>query len=50
MEIIASALGVPKTSVSVVRGQSARHKILDVGEISRDAIVAAFGQPDEALF
>jgi uncharacterized protein len=49
-KVIASALGVPKTAVRVIRGESARHKILDISGVEDDEIVAAFGRPDAALF
>ncbi|HEY5540717.1 MAG TPA: DUF167 domain-containing protein [Coriobacteriia bacterium] len=49
-KVIASALGVPKTSVRVIRGETARHKILDIAGVGDEDIVAVFGRPDAALF
>lgn len=48
--VVAAALGVPKSSVSVVRGATARHKALDVSGIDDVAIAAALGAPDDSLF
>jgi uncharacterized protein YggU (UPF0235/DUF167 family) len=47
---VAAALGVPKTSVSVIRGQSSRHKLLDIEDVTDEEIIAAFGRPEAALF
>ena len=49
-KVIASALRVPKSSVCVLRGQSSRHKILEITGVGEEEIVAAFGRPDAALF
>jgi len=49
-KVIASAMGVPKTSVRVMRGDSARHKVLDIDGASDDEVTRAFGRPDESLF
>ncbi len=48
--VVAKSLGVSKTSVVVVRGDTARHKILEISGIDDAAVEAAFGRPDEALF
>jgi len=49
-KVIASAMSVPKTSVSVVRGDTARHKVLDIAGASDQDVTAIFGRPDESLF
>lgn len=49
-KVIASALGVPKTSVRVVRGETARHKVLEIDGVGEQDVAAVFGQPDAALF
>ena len=49
-KVIAAALGVPKTSVRVVRGDISRHKIVEVDGVDAVAVQAAFGEPDSALF
>jgi len=49
-KVIARALGVPKTSVHVVRGEVARHKVLEIDGIGDGHLLAAFGAPDEPLF
>ena len=48
--VVAKALRVPKSAVSVVRGATARHKVLEVGGVSEEDMRAAFGSPDDALF
>ena len=48
--VVAKALGVPKTSVRVVRGDTARHKILRIEGVDQTALRAAFGEPDASLF
>jgi uncharacterized protein len=49
-KVIASALGVPKTSVHVVRGETSRHKVLDLADVGDADVSTAFGCPDDALF
>ncbi len=39
-KVVAAALGVPKTSVSVVRGQTARTKTLEVSGLSAEDVEA----------
>ena len=48
--VLAEALGVPKSSVRVVRGATARHKLVEARGVSNEDVVAAFGEPDPALF
>ena len=47
---LAAALGVPKSSVSVVRGHTSRHKLVEVEGLGDEAIREAFGEPGESLF
>ena len=47
---IASALGVPKTSVRIVRGDTSRHKVVEVVGASERDLADAFGGPDATLF
>ena len=47
---IAAALGVPKTSVSVVRGDTSRHKVVEVADASEHDLADAFGRPEATLF
>jgi uncharacterized protein (TIGR00251 family) len=49
-KVVASALGIPKSRVSVSRGDISRHKILEVDGVGDDALRDAFGEPDGALF
>lgn len=47
---VASALRVPKSSVQVARGKTARHKVLEIAGVTHDDLLAAFGRPDSPLF
>jgi uncharacterized protein (TIGR00251 family) len=49
-KVVATALGVPKTSVRVVHGETSRHKVLEVEGAHNSDLRAAFGEPDAALF
>jgi uncharacterized protein len=48
--VLAAALGIPKSSVRVVRGHSSRHKQLEIEGLDGESIHALLGGPDEALF
>ena len=48
--LVAKALGVAKSSVSVVRGDSARHKVLRIDGVDPAELQAAFGEPEQQLF
>ena len=47
---VAKRLGVPKTSVRVIRGDVSRHKILEIASADDARIAEEFGAPDESLF
>ena len=49
-KVVATALGVPKSSVHVTRGDTARHKVLEIDTADEADLKAAFGEPGEALF
>lgn len=49
-KVVARALGVAKSSVSVARGETSRHKTLEVRGVSEADIASAFGAPGEQLF
>ena len=49
-KVVAAALGLPKTRVSVQRGDTSRHKILEVSGMTEQEIYAVLGEPDSALF
>jgi len=49
-KVIAGALHVAKTNVRVVRGDTARHKILEIDGVDEAELHRAFGDPDAALF
>ena len=44
-ELVAGAMGVPKSSVSVARGASSRHKLLLIEDVDADNVASAFGEP-----
>ena len=45
--VVADALGIPKRDVRVVRGESSRHKQLEIDGVGEDAARAAFGEPQQ---
>ena len=47
---VAKRLGVPKTSVKVLRGETSRHKVLEISSADENALIEAFGSPEETLF
>jgi len=47
---VARALGVAKSSVRVLRGDTSRHKVLRIDGVDAADVRAAFGEPDQALF
>jgi uncharacterized protein (TIGR00251 family) len=49
-KVIADALRLPKSSVRVTRGETARHKVLEIDNADADDLRAAFGGPESALF
>jgi hypothetical protein len=48
--VIADALGVPKSAARVVRGETSRHKQLEVDGVGEADVRAAFGEPQSGLF
>ena len=48
--VIAKRLGVPKSSVRVVRGDISRHKVLEIADVDSAMLSAEFGLPEESLF
>ena len=49
-KVVASTLGVPKSAVVVHRGESARHKVLEISGVDESDLRAALGRPDTTLF
>lgn len=47
---VAKRLGVPKTSVKVIRGDASRHKVLEISSADENDLTDAFGAPGETLF
>ena len=48
--VLADALGVARSSVSVVRGETARHKQLEVEGVGPEDVARVFGEPPLGLF
>jgi uncharacterized protein YggU (UPF0235/DUF167 family) len=48
--VVASALGVPKAAVKVVRGYASRHKQIVVEGVSEGEVRKLLGTPEEPLF
>lgn len=48
-ETIAEALGVPKSSVRVVRGHASRHKLVEIDGVDGAALERAFGPKQTPL-
>lgn len=44
-KLLAGALGVPKTAVRVIRGDTARHKMLEIEGMAEEDLVRVFGGP-----
>lgn len=49
-KVIGSALGVPKSAVRVVRGETSRHKLLAVDGVDEGELNSLCGGPDASLF
>lgn len=48
--VLAAAFGVPKSGVRVVRGETARHKQVEVEGVGPDELARVFGEPPAGLF
>lgn len=49
-KVVARALGVPKTTVIVARGDTARHKILEIVGMTDDRLRELLGEPGGPRF
>ncbi|PKQ17401.1 MAG: hypothetical protein CVT67_00945 [Actinobacteria bacterium HGW-Actinobacteria-7] len=47
---LATSLGVAKSTIKVVRGGGARHKVVEIDGVGDEIIEQVFGRPDESLF
>jgi len=47
--LLARALGVPRSAVRVVRGESARHKQVEIDGVSEGDVTRAFGERPPGL-
>lgn len=48
--VLASALKVPKSGVRVVRGETARHKQIEIDGVDEDDLARVFGEPPAGQF
>lgn len=48
--VLASAFGVPRSAVRVVRGASGRHKMFEVDGVDEDDVRRLFGESPDRLF
>lgn len=48
-ELLARALDVPKRTVRVVRGASARHKQVEIDGVNAEDFLRAFGEPPKGV-
>ncbi len=48
--VLATALKVPKSGVRVVRGETARHKQVEIEGVGPDDVCRVFGEPPAGLF
>jgi uncharacterized protein YggU (UPF0235/DUF167 family) len=49
LALLAKALGVPKSSLSIVSGAGARLKLVDVGDCDALSLARALGSPPEGV-
>lgn len=48
--VVAGVLGVAKSQVSVVRGHTSRHKMLEVTGVDQGRVTESLGEPESTLF
>lgn len=48
--LLGGVLGVAKSNVRVVRGETSRHKLIEVAGVTDDQLREAFGEPEASLF
>ncbi|MRS12493.1 MAG: DUF167 domain-containing protein [Actinobacteria bacterium] len=48
--VLSKALGVPKGAVRVVRGETSRHKQVELDGVDEEDITCAFGEAPAGLF
>ena len=49
-KVVAKALGVSKSSVRVLRGDTSRHKQIEITGVTSQTVRQTFGEPDASLF
>ena len=47
-EVVAAKLGIPKSTVRVVRGHSSRHKVLEVLTMDDEQLASSLGRSQDA--
>jgi uncharacterized protein (TIGR00251 family) len=48
--VLAQALGTSKSSVRVVKGETSRHKLVELEGVGENDLREALGEPEDALF
>lgn len=48
--LLADVLGIPKSTVRVVRGETSRHKQLEIENVTEAEFRAVVGEPQQGLF
>lgn len=48
--VLAKALGVPKSSIVVKRGDTSRHKQVEIAGLDEPTLLGILGEPDPGLF
>lgn len=48
--LLAAVVGIAKSNVRVMRGETSRHKLVELAGVADDRLREAFGEPEASLF